>query len=117
MCWPAYHSSTTICCDTLSCTALTFCRECSESRSIRIDILDAGAKSIDQCQTINCATCLELIIHNTWQQLHKRKRDKFRETGIVGGEIGGYIDLNRVRPVLKLIIMNRFMKTYWEVER
>jgi len=100
MCWPAYHSSTTICCDTLSCTALLCVGNVLGGRSVRIDILDAGAMSIDQCQTIHCATCLELINHNTWQQLHKRKRDKFRETCIFGGESGGYIDLNRERIVL-----------------
>ena len=55
-CCPAQHSSTTISCDTPSCTVLAFCGECMEGRPFRIDILVAVAKSTDQCQTIHYAT-------------------------------------------------------------
>ena len=32
VCWTAYNSNTAICCDTPSCTALAFCRECADGR-------------------------------------------------------------------------------------
>ena len=43
---------------------------------------------------------LELINHNIWQKLIKRKRYKLRETRIVGGKSEEYIDSKRERSVL-----------------
>jgi hypothetical protein len=48
--------------------------------TLLIDILFAGAMSINQWLTIKIVTFLKLMDHNTWQELLNRKRGKLKKT-------------------------------------
>jgi hypothetical protein len=61
----------------LHCTCILqgMCGRSARITTLRTDILFAGAMSINQWLTIEFATFLKLMKHDTWQPLLNRKRD------------------------------------------